>query len=435
MATFGQGINPQLGAIDYSPILRGSLAGAQMAAQGSQMIGQGLANLGEEVGKGIAEYTKKKEERDMYSTGIESKMTRIGASMQRFAEHPEEFGGVSPISKEEYEKLKIDVPKWGGGSIGTLKSGYAEISTLEERVQQAPARALQFIQFRAAQEQERLRPEVENYIAERINGPKTDIMDGSMPFTKVSAAAQVAGEKQMLERKYMQSQINKNDADRPTGTAPTEYVRWTNNWLNDWSAKNNNKTPTAAAIAQADQAWKTSNQPTVPNPVTASIFNDLIAQRLPLQQSINSYSNNAVTQLLDSGQLFTGTAANAKLIGAKLLKAAGFSNFDNEILNTERLAALLVQPTIALAKQLGANPSDYDAKLLSKAQAGDIVYDDATIKALNKARQDIIDSGVNQHNQRLDEIYPANNPDFAQQRAAARLYNNTKSRFTVVEKR
>lgn len=56
MATFGQGINPQLGAIDYSPILKGSVAGAEMAAKGGQMIGQGLANLGQEVGKGIATY-------------------------------------------------------------------------------------------------------------------------------------------------------------------------------------------------------------------------------------------------------------------------------------------------------------------------------------------------------------------------------------------
>ena len=56
MATFGQGINPQLGAIDYSPILKGSVAGAEMAAKGGQMIGQGLSNLGQEVGKGIATY-------------------------------------------------------------------------------------------------------------------------------------------------------------------------------------------------------------------------------------------------------------------------------------------------------------------------------------------------------------------------------------------
>ena len=53
MATFGQGINPRLGAIDYSPIQRGAAVGAQLAAQGGSMIGQGLANLGQELGRGI----------------------------------------------------------------------------------------------------------------------------------------------------------------------------------------------------------------------------------------------------------------------------------------------------------------------------------------------------------------------------------------------
>ena len=61
MATFGQGINAQLGAIDYSPIQRGSAVGAQLAAQGGSMIGQGLANLGQEVGKGVETYFKKQD--------------------------------------------------------------------------------------------------------------------------------------------------------------------------------------------------------------------------------------------------------------------------------------------------------------------------------------------------------------------------------------
>jgi hypothetical protein len=65
MATFGQGINPQLGAIDYSPILRGSLAGAEMAAKGSQMIGQGLASLGEEAGKAVQKYYYNKDTKEM----------------------------------------------------------------------------------------------------------------------------------------------------------------------------------------------------------------------------------------------------------------------------------------------------------------------------------------------------------------------------------
>ena len=78
MATFGQGINPQLGAIDYSPILRGSMAGAQMAAQGSQMIGQGLANLGQEMGKGIEAYYKKKEIKKLEDDGV-AFVQKIGA--------------------------------------------------------------------------------------------------------------------------------------------------------------------------------------------------------------------------------------------------------------------------------------------------------------------------------------------------------------------
>ena len=61
MATFGQGINAQLGAIDYSPIQRGSAVGAQLAAQGGQMIGQGLSNLGQEIGKGVETYFKKQD--------------------------------------------------------------------------------------------------------------------------------------------------------------------------------------------------------------------------------------------------------------------------------------------------------------------------------------------------------------------------------------
>jgi hypothetical protein len=48
MATFGQGINANLGAIDYSAYQRG-------AAQGAQSIGQGLAGLGQGIGVVVKE--------------------------------------------------------------------------------------------------------------------------------------------------------------------------------------------------------------------------------------------------------------------------------------------------------------------------------------------------------------------------------------------
>lgn len=49
MAQFGAGVNPQLGAIDYS-------AYSQGAAQGSAAIGKGLASLGEDFAQGIKQY-------------------------------------------------------------------------------------------------------------------------------------------------------------------------------------------------------------------------------------------------------------------------------------------------------------------------------------------------------------------------------------------
>lgn len=53
MATFGQGINPQLGAINYAPYSQG-------VSQGSVAIGQGLQSLGQGLATGIKQYQQNK---------------------------------------------------------------------------------------------------------------------------------------------------------------------------------------------------------------------------------------------------------------------------------------------------------------------------------------------------------------------------------------
>lgn len=60
MARFGQGITPQLGAINYSPILQGSLAAAEGQMRGSEAVARGIAALGAQVGKGIEQYQQNK---------------------------------------------------------------------------------------------------------------------------------------------------------------------------------------------------------------------------------------------------------------------------------------------------------------------------------------------------------------------------------------
>ena len=237
MATFGQGINPQLGAIDYSPILRGSMAGAQMAAQGSQMIGQGLANLGQEVGKGIQEYTKNKEERDMYTAGIESKMGRIAATMKAFQANPAAFNNVSPISEEELKTYTTNAPKAIAGSKGALKGFYAELSSLTDRVEAAPAKALQSIQLAEAQRNNQQTTDAQNSIgiglaalaAGRTKNPLEAIQaaGGAMnplvakffaDYAQVGAQTRLAGEQANLARA---TAIGK---ENPPDKVPTQYA-------------------------------------------------------------------------------------------------------------------------------------------------------------------------------------------------------------------
>lgn len=65
MARFGQGINPQLGAIDYSPIMQGTAAYGQGVAQMGAGIGAGIQNFLGQVGAGVQKYYQKKEEKEL----------------------------------------------------------------------------------------------------------------------------------------------------------------------------------------------------------------------------------------------------------------------------------------------------------------------------------------------------------------------------------
>ena len=125
MATFGQGINARLGAIDYSPILKGSVAGAEMAAKGGSMIGQGLANLGQEVGKGVQAYYKKKEENQLIEDGI--------TTLQNLnTKSPELFRGLGIKDPTDRGAWKT-VIKSMGGPAQTIQMATAMGNALDEQ--------------------------------------------------------------------------------------------------------------------------------------------------------------------------------------------------------------------------------------------------------------------------------------------------------------
>ena len=209
MATFGQGINPQLGAIDYSPILRGSMAGAQMAAQGSQMIGQGLANLGQEVGQGIQKYAEQKKKNAERDGRVN---TAIG-SLQSIAKTMDKYG-----RKEEAEALRL--------------AGYNLIQepNLDKRAAMADTAIGSFLQgqqIEAGAKQRQLGEQAAQYVsaATKADGNPFSavVRDVAGGYSPMGAEAQALGQRQYQQQQLVASEIAKNlrEKQAPAGMVMT----------------------------------------------------------------------------------------------------------------------------------------------------------------------------------------------------------------------
>lgn len=126
MAQFGAGVNPQLGAIDYS-------AYSQGAAQGSAAIGKGLASLGEHIGQGVREYYKKKEEKEL-SAQADSVVSKF------IKENPEAAAsmGIKPDAAGVYDPALIkNIAKMFGGpgeAIKTITSVDQSLKTQKQKL-------------------------------------------------------------------------------------------------------------------------------------------------------------------------------------------------------------------------------------------------------------------------------------------------------------
>jgi hypothetical protein len=135
----GSSVNPALGRIDYSPITQGAQSAAQSIQAGGQAYGQMFANLGQQIGSGIQQYQKNKEERDFFETAVRSKIGEAIQSMNQFRANPKLYGNKAPIRPEMLESLSVDdIPKV---SIGKLKSYSNELDGILQKSRGALAEA------------------------------------------------------------------------------------------------------------------------------------------------------------------------------------------------------------------------------------------------------------------------------------------------------
>lgn len=185
MAAFGQGINPALGRIDYSPY-------AQGAAMGAQGIAQGIAALGQGAAQGVQNYLKRKEEKQQEEAAISS----IGGILKRNPELASQLNlQADAAGNFDQGALKAAI-KGAGGPANTLKLA----STLEELG----------VQRQARQQQE----QAASYAAMlRQGGGQVPSPVSNQALAQFSPQARVAGEAAFLATEQARANLAKTKAE------------------------------------------------------------------------------------------------------------------------------------------------------------------------------------------------------------------------------
>jgi hypothetical protein len=118
---FGGGVRPELGRTDYSAIARGSEIAAQLSAQGSQMVGQGLAKALEGAGKAIANYQEKKELKEF--------KTQARSAIAEYAKkYPDIFEKTNFSPDVLDDPAKSDILIKSFSEKGDYRDGFANLS-------------------------------------------------------------------------------------------------------------------------------------------------------------------------------------------------------------------------------------------------------------------------------------------------------------------
>jgi len=375
MATFGQGINPQLGAIDYSPILRGSLAGAEMAAKGSQMIGQGLANLGQEVGKGIEKYAEQKKKNAERDGRVN---TAIG-SLQAIAKTMDKYG-----RKDEAEALRL--------------AGYNLIQepNLDKRAAMADTAIGSFLQgqqIETGARQRQLGEQAAQYVraATQAGGNPFSavVKDAAGGYSPMGAEAQALGQRQYQQQQLVDSEIAKNlrEKQAPAGRIMTaEELKkigpqydFKSTPLPDGTFFVTNISPFAPAMnIDASSGAKNEN----------IAYADLRAIR---KGEINPILNNQPTLailkdiLAKTGKdgMLTGAFANLELTTKSALNATGLTDFKDVAQTQAYIGAsgrLVAQVVSAFGS--GTGISDADREYARSIAGGNVTLDKAALKKL-----------------------------------------------------
>ena len=427
MARIGTGINASLGAIDYTPFLKGSVAG-------SEALGRGIAALGEGAGKAIDRYKKTKQEEELQKAIGNAEIQTLTTNIQqsKSATNKELYASAPPVTSDQIDDLNRRI---NSSSKAVRTAAIAEAASLNQKYKEAPAAALQSLQFSAAQgalkqqqiaETERLAAKKDDdQVNELLQAQSTGMLDLVLAKATPTARAKFEQVRQQQQAQSVQldlarSQIAENFAQaraagvREPKTLSDEQVA-INRAIASKEAQLGRKLSEIEMDELSRATIKDRKSPLVniagsEDKERANLFDFLGKQR---SEEINPIlradtASRRVGELLAEGNLITGKTAQAELYLKSVANDLGIGNY-KETENTEQLIALIGQQVLRNIKALGSGTavSDADRIYTEKISGADITKQLEGIRELqnilNTQSRDSIDRFNRKVNDAFDE--------------------------------
>jgi len=404
----GSSVNPALGRIDYSPITQGAQSAAQSIQAGGQAYGQMFANLGQQIGSGIQQYQKNKEERDIFETRALSNIGEYIEFNNRFKANPSAFGNTNPVSQKTLDELSAK--KIANLSSGQLKAFVDQT----EKLLQKPRAIESFIQQQAltdaATQQRNTR------IAAAMTPPQANApfylgrpMQPDTPEALTKRVVEAGGSiQEALAAARAPSDIRKTEAETVAlGSKQPALPSYQQQRLNTEVAAFKARTGSNPTPDQMAAIYNRIDEGTQPNPYAAKVAETLFNQYTSAQGALQRLESiNDQIAMLDKGNVNVGFMGEIKTGIDKLTAAFGNKDAAERVTNTEILESVLGLDLMSAITAAGLTTRSFDTpaemKNLRAAFVGGTTLSPEAIKTIAKFRRGVLQTVVNDYNQKVD---------------------------------
>ena len=400
---FGGGVRPELGRTDYSAIARGSEIAAQLSAQGSQMVGQGLAKALEGAGKAIANYQERKETNKIFDGTVDD---LIKADTDSGGALAKQLKIGDPTDRKAWS---VGLQSLGPDKRTSALMGRQLLQQLSGQQQMAEAFSTEVTrnpsvvenQIMGGRRFEDLSSKSSDFaptVTSRSRTPEETIQLLLASGMAPGAAANIFGSLVSAEQtrtpeepkdKRTTKQNDYEYAINTLGLSPEKANEWVRN---GGTTTTINTGTTGRLMENAFNSLSTQLNNEI-NPILATA---------PSLEAMEILINN----LDGEGNIITGGLAKLELGAKSKLNATGLTDF-TDVARTQEYIGNSVNLVGQVIKQFGAGTglSDADREFAEKAAAGDIRMDRAALQRLVSIAKKVSEFKINLYNERVRRTF------------------------------